>query len=416
MYKLGLQELKEIGQQAPKILTKRYVVGLSLVALLTIAGHLIIQYSLHIQKRDAHIINLAGRQRMLAAHISKDKLAIFAAPDSSLRKESSLKLLDHLNEFITIHNGLQKGDASLGLPGTNNAGIRKLFLRIRPSYRKLVETAEEMERLSRDDGTRAQMVEVVGASLRATDQYIEWMERIVELYESEARARIDRSLWFSVIVTVLILVVLSLEMLLIFRPGVRQLTRFISSLIEASEHMETLSIRDGLTGIYNWRYFDETVRSEWLRSMRQRQNLALILLDIDHFKLYNDTYGHLEGDQALIRVAKAVEKIVRRPADTVARYGGEEFIVILPDTDLEGARYLAEKIRRGVEALAIPHRSSETASVVTVSLGVTSMIPDSGSQVDDFIEAADQALYQAKGEGRNRVERAAVRHESHGRA
>ena len=138
--------------------------------------------------------------------------------------------------------------------------------------------------------------------------------------------------------------------------------------------------------------------------LRQKRPLSLVMCDIDHFKLYNDTYGHQQGDKCLTQVATAIKESVNRPGDLVARYGGEEFCIILPETDQQGAKQIAEVIRKNVVGLDLEHTSSKVASVITLSLGVASILPDRDSQPSLLIEAADRALYQAKGNGRNRVE------------
>ncbi|NOY62013.1 MAG: diguanylate cyclase [Gammaproteobacteria bacterium] len=163
-----------------------------------------------------------------------------------------------------------------------------------------------------------------------------------------------------------------------------------------------LSSQDGLTGIGNRRRFDEFLESEWRRAIRESSPLSLILIDIDHFKPFNDNYGHQSGDECLQRVAQALARGVRRPSDLVARYGGEEFAVILPNTATEGAQKLAEALRVEVEALAVSHEHSSTADCVTISMGVASTIPLTGMAAPELTKMADQALYRAKEAGRNR--------------
>lgn len=172
----------------------------------------------------------------------------------------------------------------------------------------------------------------------------------------------------------------------------------------ANEILESLSYLDALTGIANRRRFDEILDNEWKRAHRNLQPLSVILIDIDNFKAYNDHYGHQEGDVCLKEVAKSINDTLKRPADFVARYGGEEFIVILPETNNEGASLIAEQIRKNVEKLEIPHQYSITSSFVTISLGVSTVIAEENVNKYDVIEMADKALYQAKKTGKNRVE------------
>lgn len=175
---------------------------------------------------------------------------------------------------------------------------------------------------------------------------------------------------------------------------------------EANKQLKELTVIDSLTGIANRRKFDEYLESEWLRLAREKAPLSLILCDIDHFKLYNDTYGHQDGDRCLQKVAQAIQKSVKRPADLTARYGGEEIAVVLPNTTPEGAEILARNICRQIQALHIPHINSPVDLYVTLSLGVAGCIPSPTScSVRSLIQKADSNLYQAKERGRNRVVR-----------
>lgn len=168
-----------------------------------------------------------------------------------------------------------------------------------------------------------------------------------------------------------------------------------------NEELERLSLTDSLTGIANRRRLDQYLQKEWPRAMRKQASIALILFDLDHFKDFNDTYGHQEGDSCLIKVAQAVQAIIQRSTDILARYGGEEFAVFLADTNIEQACQLADRIRETIQSLAIPHNPSEIHQTVTVSLGVSSMIPTLGKQPNLLIRQADEALYKAKQAGRN---------------
>ena len=194
------------------------------------------------------------------------------------------------------------------------------------------------------------------------------------------------------------------------RPiGYLNLVRDISERKRSEEHlqsayraMETLVVVDALTGIANRRRFDDLLSTEWRRALREATSLSLLLIDADHFKRYNDTYGHVRGDSCLKQIAEAALDVVLRPGDLVARYGGEEFAVVLPGTDETGAKGVAEDICQAVRNRRLPHEGN-APGIVTVSIGCATMIPQRGKISKDLIEAADQALYRAKGRGRNRV-------------
>nr|WP_320011844.1 diguanylate cyclase [uncultured Desulfobulbus sp.] len=174
----------------------------------------------------------------------------------------------------------------------------------------------------------------------------------------------------------------------------------------ANEQLILLTVQDGLTSIANRRMFDSYLNKEWRRAQREQTPLSLVLLDVDFFKRYNDTYGHQQGDRCLIAIAETMQKHIRRPADLAARYGGEEFALILPITENQGAYKLAEGLRQGVQALQIEHRASEVSAYVSISLGVSTIIPQAKEEkfsLHGLIEQADQHLYQAKQRGRNCV-------------
>lgn len=172
---------------------------------------------------------------------------------------------------------------------------------------------------------------------------------------------------------------------------------------EANGKLHELSTKDGLTRVWNRRSFDQRIEIEWNRALRSSSPLSLILLDIDFFKAYNDTYGHLVGDDCLKEVATAISDSVKRSGDMVFRYGGEEFCIILPETDSAGAEFVAENIRKAIENLNIPHSGSQISDVVTISLGTNTIIPTIDKTIVHFIDNADKALYRAKQEGRNCV-------------
>ena len=183
----------------------------------------------------------------------------------------------------------------------------------------------------------------------------------------------------------------------------QELLELTKQLESANRVLQSFSSLDGLTSIANRRFFDGFFDREWSRAKRYEHSLALILVDLDFFKLYNDTYGHHAGDSCLQRVAKALSEMERKPGDLVARFGGEEFAIVVSDVDAEEARDIAEKARECVENLRIPHSGSGISDVVTVSLGAVVAVPARESSTSRFIDFAEKALEQAKLEGRNKV-------------
>lgn len=174
-----------------------------------------------------------------------------------------------------------------------------------------------------------------------------------------------------------------------------------NELTAANRELVKLAQQDGLTGLANRRHFDATLFNELSRSKRTGDQLSVVLCDVDHFKLYNDHYGHLAGDDCLKAVAATIQSACRRPADLAARYGGEEFVLVLPHTPTDGARLVAEAMLAAINRLAIPHARSGTAPYITLSAGIASFDSHKGINPADLIARADGALYQAKERGRN---------------
>jgi len=170
-----------------------------------------------------------------------------------------------------------------------------------------------------------------------------------------------------------------------------------------NDYLERLALIDGLTMIANRRSFDEKLEMEWRQSRRTKTVLSLIMIDIDHFKLFNDLYGHQSGDRCLQAVALTIKSCLNRPHDLAARYGGEEFVCVLPGCDLSGAGHVAETMGRAVAKLAIPHATSNITAVVTFSAGISCTVADESSSAADLIAVADKWLYAAKLAGRNTI-------------
>ncbi|WP_075185778.1 diguanylate cyclase [Teredinibacter haidensis] len=172
---------------------------------------------------------------------------------------------------------------------------------------------------------------------------------------------------------------------------------------EANKELLFLSEKDGLSGLYNRRTFDTKAEEHWKLSTRTQEPLSILLMDIDHFKLYNDTYGHQSGDECIRLISTAIKRCVNRPGDLVGRYGGEEFIALLPNTTEEGALHVAEHIRKTIEALRLKHRGLTQNDRVTISIGASVTNVTTGTSLSHQVAMADQALYKSKHKGRNRV-------------
>lgn len=185
--------------------------------------------------------------------------------------------------------------------------------------------------------------------------------------------------------------------------AVQDLKQAKTALQQANRELQRLAIVDDLTQVANRRHFYDHLSQVWQRSLQTRTSLSLLLCDVDHFKSYNDAYGHQKGDVCLRQVAKAIQGAIRRSADLVARYGGEEFAVILSETNADGAMVLAHEMQKNLQTLQLSHPKSTVSAFVTFSIGIAVTIPHAAHSAELLIAIADQALYAAKAQGRNRI-------------
>lgn len=250
---------------------------------------------------------------------------------------------------------------------------------------------------------------LVAQRIRATEKQGEWTP-IIFLSSPSDEANIENGiaaggddyLLKPVSEIVLGAKIRAMQHIVLMRSSLIALTRKLDA---ANQELVRISSTDDLTGISNRRFFDEAMSIEWRRARRHSNSIAMMLCDIDYFKLYNDTYGQQAGDDCLRKVATAIRQHIERPSDVVARFGGEIFAVVLPETTIGGALIVAEKIRDAIRELNLRHASSPGGKV-TISIGLASAAPGFDNPPDDLIQAASKALFRAKQEGRDRVCRA----------
>lgn len=251
------------------------------------------------------------------------------------------------------------------------------------------------------------IVVMLVVSLIAIPILLGWFISAIQLGETHGP---DAALSLLVVANILLLMPVIMEVArrllrkeLQIRAAMHSLEQALQEKEALAQELQELSNRDALTGLYNRRYFEYELSRCWRRASRTQQPLSLLFIDVDHFKNYNDAYGHQLGDQCLRRIATLISESVSRDSDVVARYGGEEFVVVLPDTPRAGAIMLAERMGAQVREALIPHINSPVAEVVTLSIGVATVAAQHHLNVELLVQRADQALYEAKSGGRNRV-------------
>lgn len=387
-------------------LTKRYLLALGLIATLSISAFCIVYWVIHTQETYASIINISGRQRMLS-----QKAALLGTQLLHCKNEAEeIEIRNQLYEVKTLleisHKGLISGNAALNLPGKPSKEIQNLYFSSPVLLDQQIRTfISHIDSLLKEPGQKLTYnnPHLVYLQNAARGELLKSLDSVVKQYELEAQQHIKRLQFLEIIIVSLTLMLLLFEALFIFRPLVRHVYKETSQLRNYNNQLQVLSSYDSLTGIANRRFFDQHLAKEWEGAVISSSWLSLILIDIDFFKNFNDTYGHQAGDRCLAEVASALHASLNRSSDFVARYGGEEFAVILPDTDCRGAMLVAEKLRREIENLRIPHAKSAVADYVTVSIGVSSTMPVQYNNPEKLIAEADDALYSAKRAGRNRV-------------
>ena len=380
-------------------LTTRYLLALTLVALLIIVGQVLVQSSLARQKTDSRTVNIAGRQRMLSQKIGKHALALHDGTSATSAHREALTAA--LELWRRSHFALKNGDAELGLANENSVHVRELFAELEVDFLAMAEAADAIIAHANPRAAQAE----VDTILAHEAQFLTRMDEIVFVYDGEASGRVTRLRGVEIGLTVAALLILLLEALFIFRPAVRRIRSSMAALIASRRKYERLAQHDGLTGIANRRHFDDYLAKECKRAAREDFPVSVIMIDVDHFKQFNETMGHQQGDACLMAVASALDQQLRRPADLVARYGGDEFVAVLPNTDLEGARKVAIAMRTTVKELGIEHAHPQIARCLTISIGVVSRSPKRpGFSPEDLLFAADDALFKAKRVSRDRVE------------
>ncbi len=313
---------------------------------------------------------------------------MIGTPGKFDRDEASLRYFNYAGVYTTAREKLATSHPGEVLKDSLDK-LDQAVAYAEPYYNNLVEALvfEDMKRTDLDEifleGNKASE-KVLFMLDRIVQQQSALHQQVIEDYEVSMRYTV---MGVSGIFTLIVVVVV-----FVIRVSSRQL-----------KHMSRLTIVDELTGIYNRRYFDIVLDEEWKRSMREYTSISLLMLDIDYFKAFNDSFGHQKGDECLREVSRVITSQIKRASDFCARYGGEEFVIVLPNTTAEHARLMAERIRRAIEDARIRAGTDDVSLWVTVSIGVATTTAEFEQPSSVLVKAADKCLYQSKRNGRNRV-------------
>ncbi len=332
---------------------------------------------------------------------------LISAPDRATRDQARIGLRELGQQMAATHDAVVHAGGDYERLAGVSSRMREVYQeqpfvledqihRYLASVDSLASTPDE--RLAAEDPHFRHLV--LAASGETSALLDEAVRRVVRASEEDLRGirKVARLMLGATVLSLL------LVGLLVFEPMVRRIFHKSDLLEIANRALARLSALDPLTGAANRRAFEQRLDEEWRRASRDGTPLALLMIDIDHFKIYNDRLGHPAGDECLKTITRDLKARLRRPADFLARYGGEEFAIVLPDTDLSGAAIVAEDLRRRTLALGLRHPASPVAGVVTLSIGVAEAEPARrGWGPSKLVEAADRALYKAKRLGRNQV-------------
>jgi diguanylate cyclase (GGDEF)-like protein len=392
-----------LSGQTGTIVRSKYLSALVLIAVLALGEYIVTDRLIEAQEHHASFLERSARQRMHFQRIALLSQQLISARDGERSGQFRLSLKENLREMQATHSAIVNNEDLARVIRRKREGNALESLRLERQlalYAAAVDSllaapADRLEPgnphfqrvlLATSGETAALLEEVMGHLVRATEDDLRHFRTIA------------RALFAGKLVSLVLLG------LLLFEPMVVRILYNRDMLLKANQGLARVSATDGLTQAANRRAFEERLDEEWRRAFRDAVPLTLLMIDIDHFKAYNDRYGHQAGDECLKLITRDFRTRLRRPADFLARYGGEEFSIILPDTDLSGALVVAEDLRRRTTALEIAHGASPVAGVVTLSIGVAEAEPAAnGGGPTDLVAASDRALYQAKRLGRNRV-------------
>lgn len=367
-------------------LTIGYIFALSMIAVLSMSAHVILDKVISVQSSSGTIINVSGRQRMLS-----QRIAMLACHYSISQNDYNKKSLSKaINLMQKSHSALTLGDKDMGLPSLLPPSVKEIYYGKKYNLDSEVKTyISTAKQFLAEPTNKELLVQIID---KAHDSLLEGLDKVVKEYELQSIEQVGMISFTQRIVLIIIIATLLAEALFIFRPIIKKIKMFALMLYELATH-------DHLTKFANRRLSLETLEKFVKRDQIDKNPLSIMMIDIDFFKKINDTYGHKAGDNVIVTVANLISASVR-PSDVCGRWGGEEFLIILPNADIQEANIVAKRVLSTVEDEVIVVDGAEIKT--TVSIGISAY--KDNESTTRLIERADMALYEAKNNGRNRVE------------
>lgn len=384
-----------------------YLAALAIIATLAVVEYMTMDHLARTQRDRARLIEQNARQRFLVQHIALLSEQLLNETEPTRRNRLRVSLAEAGESFLAVHEALVHEGGPYNELAALPEEMRQIYtqepLRLERQIHRYLAGVDSLAAADEEDLTRENPhYELV--TIAASGETSSLLDQIVARQVQISEATIQRIRLISIATLVATFIGLALVGVLIFEPLVGRIVSTRRKLEQVNRGLTKLSARDPLTGVANRRAFENRLEEEWRRALRDSAPLTLLMIDLDHFKAYNDRYGHQAGDECLQVITRDIKARLRRPGDFLARYGGEEFVVLLPDTDLDGGYTVAEDLRRRTMALSLEHDASPVAKEVTLSIGVSSSDPGlSDSTRRDLVAEADDALYRAKRGGRNQV-------------
>lgn len=381
--------------------TRYLLIGYLMLSMLFAALWMLDTFQLNFQRELIDSTDMAARKMRLSADLieiarSRTRLSheMVSEQDIFIRDDIYQDIESMADEFSRLHRELET------LPLKESE--KNILQNQKKLYPQVIRLLEELSHLGFEETDEANILarnliihEIVPRQEKVVDGFMKIMRDIqLNISTSAQASSVQHVTNVGYRYALLVIIVIGSLVVLVW------VARLMSN-IEGT--LQTESLTDGLSGLSNRRCFDYMLTHIWQQSLRHKQPMSLLLIDIDYFKNYNDFYGHQEGDWCLKEVADIVKQVAFRKSDVAARYGGEEFAIILSDTDNSGAQIVAEKLLASIRDRKLPHLRSEIESFVTVSIGIATVVPDSGVEEEVLTRSADEALYQSKEAGRNRA-------------
>ena len=381
----------------------KFILTFAAIIISVAIAFIIIAILINGERWHSGIINISGRQRMLSQKIALLSLELANSDDRDQQEQIRDDLKNSIVSMRSSHDDLVHGNGTRNLSGARLETINNIYFD-EPHFldRNTNDYLEEADDLADEGGVITPDNEHLQRILATAPKLLVSLDAVVEIHQIMSEEDLTDLQLTGLGLFIFIVGISLVAGFYMVRPTLSKVKDDTAQLKKMNKKLKQLSTIDELTNLENRRSFNDYIIKEWDRAKRSKNPLSVLMVDIDYFKNFNDSFGHQAGDECLASIASLMKSTFRRPSDFVARYGGEEFIAVLPDTGLDGAKKVSENLRKRVEDLYFKHPSSKVSNVVTISVGVSTSTTKTSS-FENLIATSDKAMYHAKELGRNQV-------------